>query len=161
MKANIMSDFVKTLTNLSDMEQTHASSLSGSVTAVKNIIVQEILQGIAFDSHKHAGFYQAIISILQNSGVALSENDYDRIADVIQRHIDTEERMIGEAKTMLDRLTDKRIQHLLTEIYNDELKHHSLMTRILEAVIRREAIFEEDWWDAVWHDVPFHGSPGG
>ena len=30
--------------------------------------------------------------------------------------------MIGEAKTMLGSLKDKRIQHLLTEIYNDEVK---------------------------------------
>ena len=156
-----MSNPVKTLATLANMEQTHASSLSNSVSEVKNIVVQEILRGIAFDSHKHAGFYQAIISILQQSGAALGEDDYDRIAEVIRRHIEIEERMIGEAKTMLDRLTDKRIQHLLTEIYNDELKHHALMTRILEAVIRREAIFEEDWWDAVWRDVPFHGSPGG
>jgi rubrerythrin len=143
------------------MEQTHASNLSNSATDVKNVIVQGILKGIAFDSHKHAEFYQAILSLLQQSGTALNEDDFNQIAVVIQKHIEIEERMIGEAKTMLDSLLDKRIQHLLTEIYNDEVKHHALMTRILEAVIRREAIFEEDWWDAIWQDVPFHGSPGG
>jgi rubrerythrin len=156
-----MSDLIKTLANLANMEQTHASSLSNSATDVKNVIVQGILSGIAFDSHKHAKFYQAILSLLQQSGAALNEDDYNQIATAIQKHIETEERMISEAKTMLDSLPDKRIQHLLTEIYNDEVKHHALMTRILEAVIRREAIFEEDWWDAIWQDVPFHGSPGG
>jgi len=156
-----MSDPLKTLANLASMEQTHASSLSNSAADVKNVIIQGILSGIAFDSHKHAAFYQAIQSLLQQSGAALNEDDYNQIAAVIQKHIEIEERMIGEAKTMLGSLKDKRIQHLLTEIYNDEVKHHALMTRILEAVIRREAIFEEDWWDAIWQDVPFHGSPGG
>jgi len=33
------------------------------------------------------------------------------------------------------------------------------MKRLLEAVIRREAIFEEDMWNMMWRNVPGHGIP--
>jgi len=48
---------------------------------------------------------------------------------------------------------------LLAEIREDEVRHHALMKRLLEAVIRRETIFEEDMWNMMWRDVPGHSTP--
>lgn len=152
---------IKKLQDLANMENQHALSLSTSTRGLKNLVIREILSGIAHDSRKHEGFYNAILSILKHESPAISEDDYDQLEKVIREHIDVEEKMIDQAKNLLNKEDDPRIKYLLTEIYNDESKHHILMTRILEAVIRREAIFEEDWWDAIWRDVPFHGSPGG
>jgi len=28
-------------------------------------------------------------------------------------------------------------------------------------VVRGETITEDDWWEFLWRDVPFHGAPGG
>lgn len=157
----MMSDEVKKIEGLSKRELEHASNLLDSVKGLKNVVVQEILRGIAYDSRKHAGFYTAIQSILKGDSPAIEEKDYDRLEEVIKEHIKVEKRMMQEAKQFLDSLKDLRIQHLLTEIYDDEVKHHALMKRISVAVVRREAIFEEDWWDAIWKDVPGHGTPIG
>jgi len=156
-----MSEEVKKIEGLSKRELVHASNLSESVKGLKNVVVQEVLMGIAHDSRKHAGFYAAIQSILKSDSPAIGEEDYDRLEEVIKEHIDVENLMMQEAKKFLDSAQDLRIQHLLTEIYEDEVKHHKLMKRILETVVRREAIFEEDWWDAIWKDVPGHGAPLG
>jgi rubrerythrin len=161
LRCLILSKEIKKIEDLSRIEQEHASNLSESVKELKNVVVQEILRGIAHDSRKHAGFYTSILSILKGESPAIGEEDYDRLEEVITEHIYMEERMMGEAKQLLDSLKDLRIRHLLTEIYDDEVKHHTLMKRILEAVVRREAIFEEDWWDAIWKDVPGHGAPIG
>ena len=92
---------------------------------------------------------------------AITEQEYVRIEEVIKKHIDVEEQMIKESKQLLSSNKDSRIQHLLKEIYDDEIKHHSLMNRILEAVVKRETIFEKDWWDFMWEGVPGHGTPIG
>lgn len=157
----MMSDEIDKVADLIHMETNYASSLSESVEKLTNAVVKETLRGIAHDSIKHAGFFRAILSILRKVEPVVTEDDYDRLEEVIERHITVEERMVEESRQLLSSLKDRRIKHLLQEIYDDEVKHHTIMKRILEAVISRETIFEEDWWDAVWKDVPFHGSPGG
>ena len=152
---------VESVEGLIEMEKKHASSLSGSVDDLRNIVVKEILMGIAYDSQKHAGFYQAILNLLGNVEQAITEEDYDRLEEVIKKHIDIEKQMIEASKQLLTSIKDPRIQHLLKEIYDDELKHHRLMKRILESVVKRETIFDADWWDFIWEGVPGHGAPLG
>lgn len=156
-----MSEVVKKVESLARMEEKHALSLSGSVGGLRNVVVQEILRGIAHDSRKHAGFYTAVLALLKSEGPAITEEDYDRLEEVIREHIEVENRMMGEAKHLLDAEQDLRIKHLVTEVYDDEVKHHTLMKRLLDAAIKREAIFEEDLWDMIWRDVPGHGAPLG
>ncbi len=69
--------------------------------------------------------------------------------------------MMHETKQLLDIERDSRIKHLLMEVYGDEAKHHTLMEHLLEVVIKRETIFEEDVWNMLWGDVPGHGAPLG
>jgi len=160
-KVSEMSGAVRKIEDMISMEEKHASSLSTSVDGLKNVVVQEILRGIAHDSRKHAGFYTSILSLLKGESPAITEADYIWLEEVLRKHIEVENRMMDEAKQLLDSEQDSRIKHLLAEIYEDEVKHHTLMKRLLDAVIRREAIFEEDVWDQLWRDVKGHGSPGG
>jgi len=50
---------------------------------------------------------------------------------------------------------------LLNAILEDEKRHHELLKRVLEILVKGETITEEEWWDVLWRNVPFHGSPGG
>jgi len=143
------------------MEKKHSSSLSKSVEDIKNIGIKEILRGIAYDSQKHAGFYLAILNIQSKVESAITEDDYDRLEEIIRNHIDTEKQMIEESKKLLNSIKEFRIQYLLKEIYNDELKHHTFMKRILEAVVKRETICDADWWNFMWDGSPGHGTPIG
>ena len=152
---------VEKIESLVDMETNHASSLQESVEKLSNVTIKEILSGIAFDSKKHAGFYQAILNLLGKVEPAITEEDYVRLETVIRKHIDVEKQMMEESKQLLDSIKEPRIQHLLKEIYDDELRHHRFMKRILEAVVKRETIFDADWWDFIWEGVPGHGTPIG
>jgi len=53
------------------------------------------------------------------------------------------------------------VKLLLTAILADEKRHHELLKQVLEILVRGETITEEDWWDILWKNVPFHGAPGG
>ena len=156
-----MSFLVKKIENMIKMEENHASSLLVSVEGLKNLVVKEILKSIAYDSQKHAGLYTAILNLLKKEGKALDDQEYDRLKSVIRKHIEVENRMVQEAKKLLESEQDSRIKHLMRTIYEDEVRHHALMKSLLEAVIRKEAILEEDIWDMVWKDVPGHGAPPG
>jgi hypothetical protein len=50
---------------------------------------------------------------------------------------------------------------LVSSILEDEKRHHGLLKQVLEILVKGETITEADWWDMLWKDVPFHGSPGG
>jgi rubrerythrin len=158
---SVMDDIIKKMENMVEMEENHASSLSKSVEGLNNLIVKEILRSIAYDSQKHAGLYTAILSLLKKEGKALDDQEYDRIKSVIKKHIEVESRMVQEAKRLLETERDARIKHLMMMIYDDEVRHHNLMKNLLEAVIRKETILEEDVWDMIWRDVPGHGAPPG
>ena len=152
---------IENIKGLIEMEKKHASSLSRSVEDLRNSGIQETLRGIAYDSQKHAGFYQAILNLLGKVEPAIAEEDYVRLEEVIRKHIDVEKQMMEESKHLLYSIKELRIRHLLKEISDDELRHHALMKRILEAVVKRETIFDADWWDFMWEGAPGHGTPLG
>lgn len=147
----MMSGEIDTVAVLIDMEKNYASSLSESVEKLRSVVVKETLKGIAHDSIKHASFFCAILNLMREEEPVLAADDYDRLEEIIEEHITVEERMVEESRQLLSSLKDLRIQFLLKDIYDDEVKHHALMKRVLEAVINREAL-EEDWWDAVWKE---------
>ena len=156
-----MSDLIGKMQEMSMLEQAHASSLSDSVEDLSNAVIRALLKSIAHDSQKHAGFFDAIVSVLKGGSQAIIGKEYGRLEAVLKQHIQVETKMMDEVKQLLDDEKDSRVRHLLVEIYDDEVKHHTLMGRLLDAVIRQEAIFEEDLWDIMWKDVPGHGTPIG
>jgi rubrerythrin len=156
-----LSKEIEKIENMVRLEEAHATSLTESVASLNNIVVKEILRGIALDSKRHAGFFTATLSLLRGESQLIVESEYNRLEQVIKKHIEVESRMMLEVKNLLDAEKDSRVKHLLTEIFEDEVRHHAIMKRMLEAVIRRETIFEEDVWDMMWKDVPGHGVPLG
>jgi rubrerythrin len=156
-----MSDTTKKVAELVGLEKKHALSLLTSVEGLKNIVVRELLKGISHDSRKHAGFYEAILSLLKVESPALTQEDFDKLEEIIKNHIKSENLMMLETKQLLESTKDSRIKSLLTEIYEDEIKHHTLMKRLLDIVIRRETVFEMDVWEWLWRGVPGHGAPIG
>jgi hypothetical protein len=32
---------------------------------------------------------------------------------------------------------------------------------VLEIIVKGETITEDDWWELLWKNVPYHGAPGG
>jgi len=56
---------------------------------------------------------------------------------------------------------NEKVKLLLSAILMDEKRHHQLLKEVLEILIRGETITDEDWWDVLWKNVPFHGAPGG
>lgn len=142
------------------LEHHIVESVTNSLKTVRNPLVKQVLRAIAFDSQKHAGIYNAAISITTVTP-ALTDKEYRELEKITAKHIVDEEKAISALDEIMPKIKDKKVKFLLESIAIDERKHHELLKKILELVVKKEAITEEDWWEMLWKNVPFHGTPGG
>lgn len=142
------------------LEHHIVESVTNSLKNVRNPIVKQVLRAIAFDSQKHAGIYNAAISITTVTP-ALTDKEYMELEEITARHVADEEKAIAALDKIMPKIKNKKVKFLLGSVAADERKHHELLHKIMDLVVKKEAITEEDWWDILWKNVPFHGAPGG
>ncbi|MEM0314416.1 MAG: ferritin-like domain-containing protein, partial [Candidatus Bathyarchaeia archaeon] len=91
----------------------------------------------------------------------LTQEQLDMQKSLIEKHIRIEAELIGRISAELTHVENEKVKLLLTAILEDEKRHHRLLKDILEILVHGETITEDDWWEILWKNVPFHGSPGG
>jgi len=143
------------------VENNIVQSLNKSLTEIDNPTVKGVLRGISLDSVKHAEMYESAVRLMTSVSKALTQQNLDRQKDLVEKHIQTEAELIKKINKTLPTVTDSKVKLLLTAILEDEKRHHGLLKQVLEILVKGETITEEDWWDILWKDVPFHGAPGG
>jgi rubrerythrin len=137
------------------------SSLNKSLTDIGNPTIKGVLKGISLDSVKHAEMYDSAVKLLTSVPQALTQENLDEQKRLVERHIELEAELIEKISNTLPTVENKKVKLLLNAILVDEKRHHELLKEILEILVKGETITEADWWDVLWKNVPFHGSPGG
>ncbi len=143
------------------VEKKIVEALDKSLTEIENPTAKGVLKGISLDSVKHAEMYSSAVTLMTTVSKALTQENLDRQKDLVEKHIQTEAELIKRISETLPSVKDKKVSLLLTAILADEKRHHGLLKAVLEILVRGETITEDDWWDVLWKDVPFHGAPGG
>ena len=154
-------DLVKFLKDQIKVENKIVDSLNKSLPEIGNQTVKGVLKGVSLDSVKHAEMYASAVSLLTSVGKALTQENLDMQKDLVEKHIQMEAELIEKIGKMLPSVKDKKVRLLLNAILSDEKRHHELLKKVLEILVKGETITEADWWDILWKDVPFHGAPGG
>jgi bacterioferritin (cytochrome b1) len=126
-----------------------------------NPAVKGVLKGISLDSAKHAEMYAAAINLLTSVPPALTQEHFDKQRELVEKHIRMEAELIEKIGEALPSIKNDKVKLLLNAILLDEKRHHQLLKEVLEILVRGETITDEDWWDILWKNVPFHGAPGG
>lgn len=152
---------VKFLKDQMKIEMKIVESLNKSLPAIDNPVVKGVLKGISLDSVKHADMYNSAVMLLTVVSKALTQENLDAQKDLVEKHIEMEAELIEKISNALPNIKDKKVNLLLVTILEDEKRHHQLLKKVLEILVRGETITEADWWDILWKDVPFHGAPGG
>lgn len=134
---------------------------STSSREIRNLAVKGVLKGISLDSLKHADMYKAAIELLTGVTAALTQEHLDRQTDLVKEHINLEKEAIEKIEEAMPSIESGEVRLLLSSILSDEKRHHELLNKILQILVRGETITEEDWWDIIWREVPYHGAPGG
>ena len=144
-----------------DIENEIVNSLSEALGDIRNPAVKGVLKGISLDSRKHAEMYDAAISLLTSVSPALTQENLDKQIELVEKHMRMEAELIGKIHEKMPSIEDKKVKLLVNAILLDEKRHHQLLKEVLEILVRGETITEEDWWEILWKNVPFHGAPGG
>ncbi|HUW49077.1 MAG TPA: hypothetical protein VMW36_10085 [Patescibacteria group bacterium] len=143
------------------VENKIVDSLNKSLPEIDNPTVKGVLKGVSLDSVKHAEMYASAVRLMTTVSKALTQENLDKQKDLVERHIQMEADLIKKISKVLPTVKDSKVKLLLGAILEDEKRHHGLLKQILEILVKGETITEADWWDIIWKDVPFHGSPGG
>jgi rubrerythrin len=143
-----------------ELEEEIVKSMNQALKTLTNPVVVGILKGISLDSMKHAQIYQAAIE-LASATPAVTQEEFDRLRETVKEHIVYEERAIDRLNRVIRKTKNEKLKFLLESILSDERRHHKLLNKIMDIVVRGETITEEDWWEFLWRNVPFHGAPGG
>jgi len=143
------------------IENEIVDSLNKGLVDVKNPPVKGVLKGISLDSVKHAELYSAAITLLTNPSTALTQENLDEQRELVEKHIKMEAELIQKLQKMLPIIENKKVSFLLNSILIDERRHHAMLKVVLDIIVKGETITEDDWWELLWKNVPFHGAPGG
>jgi ribonucleotide reductase beta subunit family protein with ferritin-like domain len=143
------------------LENEIVNSINKALAKIRNPVVKGVLKGISLDSVKHGEMYKAAIELLMTVPPALSQQEFDELLKFVKKHIAEEEKAILSMEEIMNQVNDEKVKLLLEAIFSDEQRHHKLLNSVMEILVKRETISEEDWWDILWKNVPFHGAPGG
>jgi rubrerythrin len=163
-EANILYSEDKLLSFLKrqiNIENQIVESLNSALGEIGNPVVKGVLKGISLDSVKHAEMYASAVKLLTSVSQALTQENLDKQRELVEEHIRIEAQLIERISKAIPSIKNKKVKLLLNAILLDEKRHHELLRKVLEILVRGETITEEDWWDVLWKNVPFHGAPGG
>lgn len=144
-----------------NIENEIVNSVNGALGEIENPAVKGVLKGISLDSLKHAEMYGAAISLLTSVLPALTQENLDKQRELVEKHMHMEAELIEKISKVLPSIENNNVKLLLNAISLDEKRHHQLLKEVLEILVQGETITEEDWWEVLWKNVPFHGAPGG
>ncbi|MCW4022341.1 MAG: ferritin-like domain-containing protein [Candidatus Bathyarchaeota archaeon] len=142
-------------------EQAIVNLVKTGLVDIKNPAVKGVLEAISLDSTKHAQMYASAVTLLTEVPQALTEENLEKQKELVKKHIDLEAQVIHTLVEALPSVKNNKVKLLLEAILSDEKRHHALLMKILEILVKGETITNNDWWDMLWENVPFHGTPGG
>lgn len=143
------------------IEQTIVDSVKEGLTEIENPAVTGVLKAISLDSLKHAQMYSSAIDLLTTVPQALTEGNLDKQKELVKKHIQLEALVIQKLCDIIPSVQNEKVKLLMHAILEDEKRHHALLQKVLEILVKGETITDQDWWDVMWENVPFHGTPGG
>ena len=127
----------------------------------KNLLIKELIQGIAYDSLKHANMLSGLLALLTSKTPLISELEQKEFVDGIREHIKLEELAIETYSKLIESTDNNKVKLIASYILEDEKRHHALLKKIEEVIIEKQTLSEEDLFNLVWEFSVSHGSPGG
>ncbi len=144
-----------------ELEDKIVKKATDSVKNVKNLLIKELIQGIAMDSKKHASMLNALVAMHTKSTPLIQEDITDELEKNLKEHIALEQEAINTYQELYKKDFGESEKMIVKAILNDELRHHALLKKIHKMIVEKESLTEQDLWDWAWKDSLFHGSPGG
>jgi rubrerythrin len=132
-----------------ELENTIVEKAEKSVQGMENILIRELILGIALDSKKHAGMLNALVSMYTRPTPSVAEEFGDDLRKAITEHIELEKQAIETYQEKLETADNESERLIIKAILNDEKKHHKLLTTIQKMIIEKLTLSEKELWEMV------------
>jgi len=132
-----------------ELENTIVEKAEKSVQGMENILIRELILGIALDSKKHAGMLNALVSMFTRPTPSVAEEFGDDLRKAITEHIEFEKQAIETYQEKLETADNESERLIIKAILNDEKKHHKLLTTIQKMIIEKLTLSEKELWEMV------------
>jgi rubrerythrin len=149
------------LMKYAEIERLYAKELRDLASRIRHPLLSAMITAISKDSEKHSLLYEALAELVAGTQPMLSEEELKMIVDAVSKHVESERRMISLSKALLNEAERPESKLILAAILEDEVSHHKILEDIRDKIAKAETYSEEELWDAVWKESPWHGAPGG
>lgn len=132
-----------------DLENTIVEKAEKAVEGIENILIRELILGIALDSKKHAGMLSALVSMYTKPTPSVAEEFGEDLKNAITEHIELEKQAIDTYQEKLKTAKNENEKIIIKAILNDEKKHHKLLQTIQKMIIDKLTLSENELWEMV------------
>ncbi|UCG01476.1 MAG: hypothetical protein JSW11_17895 [Candidatus Heimdallarchaeota archaeon] len=132
-----------------NIENTIVEKAEKAVQGMENILIRELILGIALDSKKHAGMLNALVSIYTKPTPSVAEEFGEDLKKAIAEHIELEQQAIDAYQEQLDNTDNESEKLIIKAILNDEKKHHTLLQTIQKMIVEKLTLSENELWEMV------------
>ncbi len=139
-----------------ELEKEIINTAETTAKNIDNIIIREMVLGIAMDSQKHKSLLSTVIALHEKIAL-IDEPITDQLKQNLEEHIRLEQKAIKTYKKLLENLDDEREKLIIGFILKDEIRHHKFLKQLQEDLVEKLTFTDEDYWDWAWKDTEWGG----
>ncbi|UCE12556.1 MAG: ferritin-like domain-containing protein [Candidatus Heimdallarchaeota archaeon] len=139
-----------------ELEKKIVDTAEKTTKNIENIIVREMILGIAMDSRKHESLLNTLIALHEKFAL-IDEETTDQLITNIREHIRLEKEAINSYQKLLDSLEDEKEKMIIQFILKEEVRHHRFLKLLHKRFVEKITFTGEDYWDWAWKDVEWGG----
>ena len=128
-------NMVNTLREWQGIERASMNDTAEIIEQCENPLIRMIMAIIRHDSLMHHRVQQFLIDTLTHQNVTISREDVAQIWEQIEKHDETEKKVVGIAKQLRDEAWNPVHKQLLSYLVADEEKHDTLLEALNEIKI--------------------------
>ena len=102
-------DFIDIFNDMVEKEEIYTNALIELSGKIYHPVLKSILIEIVNDSLKHSRFYEALVELISSVQPALSQEELQVVSKEIDKHIDTEAKMIELVSGILKRVENPNL----------------------------------------------------
>jgi len=131
----LQESIVRSMRRWQKIENASVASTGKIIESTDNPIVRLIMEVIQRDSQFHYRVQEMIADTLEHKAVALSAEELGDVWDMIEKHIELEEKTVELAREALGALKGKKMlvqEYLLNYLLEDEMKHNKILGYLVQ-----------------------------
>lgn len=117
-----------------------------SAKNIENVIIREMILGIAMDSRKHESLLNTLIALHEKFAL-IDEETTDKLLNNIKEHIRLEQEAIDTYQKLLDSLEDEKEKMIIQFILKEEIRHHRFLKQLHKRFVEKITFTGEDFWN--------------